>query len=71
MPKDNDEPNTNIGDTLVMASTDAMIYGVGFVKITNHPTGMTVSRIPREEWLEAAEHLKWLAEQQWIDSPKP
>ena len=69
--KDPEEPNTNISDTLIMASTDALLYGCGFVRITNHPNGMTVSRISKDQWLETAEQLKWMAEQKWVDNAKP
>ena len=71
MQKDPEEPNTNISDTLIMASTDALLYGCGFVRITNHPNGMTVSRISKDQWLETAEQLKWMAEQKWVDNAKP
>jgi len=50
-----------------MASTDAMLYGVGFIKVTKHPTGMTISRIPQNEWEKTAEQLKHLAKANCLD----
>ena len=58
-----EEPRNNVQEVLIMASTDALLYGAGFVKITNHPTGMTIGRVPLQEFLQTAEQMKWIHEQ--------
>jgi hypothetical protein len=44
------------------ACTDALLYGVGIIKIVNTPNGPVVSHVPREEFMELAEHLKFVVE---------
>jgi hypothetical protein len=62
-----EQPKNNTAETIIMASTDAMLYGVGFIKVTKHPTGMTISRIPQNEWEKTAEQLKHLAKANCLD----
>jgi hypothetical protein len=49
-------------DMLGEAYTDALLYGVGIIKIVNTMAGPKISHVPREEFMELAEHLKYVAE---------
>ena len=68
--KSAEEPINSTTDALIMASADALLYGCGFVRITNHPNGMTVSRITKDQWEATAEQLQWMAKKSWIDHGK-
>ena len=44
------------------AYTDALLYGVGIIKIVNTMAGPRISHVPREEFMELAEHLNYVVE---------
>ena len=44
------------------AYTDALLYGVGIIKIVNTLAGPRISHVPREEFIDLAEHLNFVAE---------
>ena len=50
------------GDMLDEAYTDALLYGVGIIKIVNTLAGPRISHVPREEFTELAEHLNYVVE---------
>jgi hypothetical protein len=41
---------------------NAMVHGMGFIKVTNTPTGVFVEVIEPEEYLMVSEAMKWAAE---------
>jgi hypothetical protein len=47
---------------LDQAYADALLYGVGIIRIVNTKDGPTISHVPREEFIETAEHLKYVVE---------
>ena len=49
-------------DMLGEAYTDALLYGVGIIKIVNTMAGPRISHVPREEFMELAEGLKYVVE---------
>jgi len=49
-------------DMLGEAYTDALLYGVGIIKIVNTMTGPRMSHVPREEFIDLADHLKHVVE---------
>lgn len=49
-------------DILDKAYTDALLYGVGLVRIVNTKDGPTISHVPREEFMGLAEHLTYVVE---------
>ena len=50
------------GDMLDEAHTDALLYGVGIIKIVNTLAGPRISHVPREEFTQLAEHLNFVVE---------
>jgi hypothetical protein len=50
------------GDMLDEAYTDALLYGVGIIKIVNTMAGPRISHVPREEFTQLAEHLNFVVE---------
>ena len=50
------------GDMLDEAYTDALLYGVGIIRIMNTLDGPRISHVPREEFTELAEHLNYVVE---------
>jgi len=48
--------------TLSDAYTNALVYGIGVIKIVNTPRGPEMSVVPREEYLAVADHLKFAVE---------
>lgn len=44
------------------AYTDALLYGVGIIKIVNTLAGPRISHVPREEFIELADTLKFVVE---------
>lgn len=50
------------GDMLDEAYTDALLYGVGIIKIVNTLAGPRISHVPREEFIELADTLKFVVE---------
>ena len=50
------------GDMLDEAYTDALLYGVGVIKIVNTLAGIKMSHVPREEFTQLAEHLNFVVE---------
>jgi hypothetical protein len=53
------------------AFTDALVYGVGIIRIVNTLGGMRMSHVPREEFIELGEHLKHIAENTKVFTDKP
>jgi len=51
-----------IENMLGEAYTDALLYGVGMIKIVNTMAGPQISHVPREEFMELAEGLKYVVE---------
>ena len=49
-------------DMLDEAYTDALLYGVGIIMIVNTLAGPRISHVPREEFMELADHLKHVVE---------
>lgn len=49
-------------DILGEAYTDGLLYGVGIIKIVNTLAGPRISHVPREEFMDMAEHLKYVVE---------
>ena len=49
-------------DILGEAYTDALLYGVGVIKIVNTLAGPRISHVPREEFMDLADHLKHVGE---------
>ena len=49
-------------DMLDEAYTDALLYGVGIIRIVNTLAGPRISHVPREEFMELADHLKNVVE---------
>ena len=49
-------------DILGEAYTDALLYGVGIIKIVNTMAGPRMSHVPREEFTQLAEHLNFVVE---------
>ena len=49
-------------DMFGQAFTDALVYGVGIIRIMNTQEGMRMSHVPREEFMEFGDHLKHIAE---------
>ena len=49
-------------DMLGEAYTDALLYGVGIIKIVNTMAGPRMSYVPREEFTQLAEHLNYVVE---------
>ena len=47
-------------DLLSEAYTDALLYGVGIIKIVNTMAGPRMSHVPREEFTQLAEHLNYV-----------
>jgi hypothetical protein len=50
------------GDMLDEAYTDALLYGVGIIKIVNTMAGPRIMHVPREEFTQLAEHLNFVVE---------
>lgn len=50
------------GDMLDEAYTDSLLYGVGIIRIVNTLAGPKISHVPREEFMELADHLKYVVE---------
>lgn len=48
--------------TLSDAYTNALVYGIGVIKIVNTPQGPVMSVVPSEEYLAVADHLKFAVE---------
>ncbi len=42
------------------AYTDALVYGVGIIRIANSADGIKMSHVPREEFMDLAKHLKFV-----------
>lgn len=57
--------------TLSDAYTNALLYGIGVIKIVNTPRGPEMFVVPREEYLDVADHLKFAVEntQDFTDKP--
>jgi hypothetical protein len=49
-------------DILDKAYTDALLYGVGLVKIVNTKDGTKISHVPRDEFMQMSQHLKHVVE---------
>jgi hypothetical protein len=53
------------------AYTDALLYGVGIIKIVNTMAGPRISHVPREEFTQLAEHLNFVVENTMDFTDKP
>jgi hypothetical protein len=49
-------------DMLGEAYTDALLYGVGIIKIVNTLAGPRIAHVPREEFLQLSKHLNFVVE---------
>jgi hypothetical protein len=49
-------------DIFDKAYADALLYGVGLIRIANTKDGPTISHVPREEFMDMAQHLKHVVE---------
>ncbi len=49
-------------DMVAEAFTDALLYGVGIIRVVNTLAGMRMSHVPFEEFIELGDHLKHVAE---------
>jgi len=45
-----------------MAANNAMLYGMGLIKLTHTPTGIVVDVIQPEEYLDVSMALEWAAQ---------
>lgn len=45
-----------------MAANNAMLYGMGLIKLTHTPTGIVVDVIQPEEYLDVSLALEWAAQ---------
>lgn len=45
-----------------LAANNAIVYGIGIIKMTNTPTGIMVDVIQPEEYLQMSDALKWASE---------
>jgi hypothetical protein len=45
-----------------LAANNAILYGVGIIKLVNTPTGIIVEVIAPHEYLQTSESLKWASE---------
>jgi hypothetical protein len=45
-----------------LAANNAILYGVGIIKLINTPTGIVVEVIAPHEYLQTSESLKWASE---------
>ena len=57
--------------TLSDAYANALLYGMGVLKIVNTPKGPIMSVVPFEEYAQLAEHLKFAAENTKDFTDKP
>lgn len=57
--------------TLSDAYTNALIYGIGVLKVVNTPAGPIMSVVPFSEYMQVADHLKFAAQnaQDFTDKP--
>lgn len=53
------------------AFIDALVYGVGIIRIVNTLGGTRMSHVPREEFMEFGEHLKHIAQNTKDFTDKP
>jgi hypothetical protein len=42
------------------AYTDALVYGVGIIRIANSTDGIQMSHVPRDEFINLAKHLEFV-----------
>ena len=47
----------------LIAANNAILYGMGLIKLTNTPAGIVVDVIQPEEYIDVAVALQWAAEQ--------
>lgn len=45
-----------------IAANNAILYGMGLIKLTNTPTGIVVDVIQPEEYIDVSVALQWAAE---------
>lgn len=57
--------------TLHDAYSNALLYGIGVIKVVNTPQGPMMSVVSREEYLAVADHLKFAAENTKDFTDKP
>jgi|DEB19_MinimDraft_3_1074340.scaffolds.fasta_scaffold04025_6 hypothetical protein len=51
----------DIESIFAIAANNAMLYGMGLIKLTNTPTGIMVDVIQPEEYIDVAVALEWAA----------
>jgi hypothetical protein len=42
------------------AYTDALLYGVGIIRMANTQDGIQMTHVPREEFMDLAKHLEFV-----------
>ena len=45
-----------------LAANNALLYGIGFIRIINTPSGMDIETIQPEEYLAMSRALEWASE---------
>ena len=45
-----------------VAANNAILYGMGLIKLTNTPTGIVVDVVQPEEYIDVSVALQWAAE---------
>lgn len=45
-----------------LAANNAVLYGLGLIKMVNTPTGIIVEVVAPQEYLQTSESLKWVSE---------
>ena len=53
------------------AYTDALLYGVGIIRIANSADGIRMSHVPREEFMDLAKHLEFITANTMDFTDKP
>ena len=51
----------DIESIFAIAANNAIVYGMGLIKLTNTPTGIVVDVIQPEEYLDVSVALEWAA----------
>jgi hypothetical protein len=53
------------------AYTDALLYGVGIIRMANTPDGIQMTHVPREEFMDLAKHLEFVTKNTKDFTDKP
>ena len=65
------QPIRNAFEIFDNAYTDALVYGVGIVKMYNTPNGIQMTNVLREEYMALAKELKFVAKNTPVFTDKP